>query len=153
MHLLNSSFFPFPSFEQDPEAVAVLEKALVADGVVIEKNISFHSVSHDKERSLFTVQAIGGRAFTCNALLVATGRSPNIEGLDLGNAGVQANATAGIIVNDQLQSSNPHIFAAGDCCSAFKFTHAADFQARTVLRNALFFGKAKVSNLLIPWCT
>ncbi len=59
----------------------------------------------------------------------------------------------GVIVNDNMQTTASNIYAAGDCCSDFKFTHVADFQARIVLRNALFFGKAKSSSLCIPWST
>ena len=55
--------------------------------------------------------------------------------------------------NDRLQTANPRIFAAGDVCSKYKFTHAADFMARIVIQNALFKGRAKASSLLIPWCT
>jgi pyruvate/2-oxoglutarate dehydrogenase complex dihydrolipoamide dehydrogenase (E3) component len=111
-----------------------------------------------------------------DAVLVATGRLPNVSGMNLDDAGVEYDMRLGIKVNDWLQSTNPKIFAAGDCCSAFKFTHgecvvstvrigqcitsktqiavaAADFMARTVIRNALFFGKSKVSELLIPRAT
>jgi pyruvate/2-oxoglutarate dehydrogenase complex dihydrolipoamide dehydrogenase (E3) component len=85
-------------------------------------------------------------------LLVAVGRAPNVENLGLENAGV-AYTKKGIEVNDRLQTTRSHIYAAGDICSPFQFTHAADFMARIVIRNALFFGRAKVSALTIPWCT
>jgi pyruvate/2-oxoglutarate dehydrogenase complex dihydrolipoamide dehydrogenase (E3) component len=85
-------------------------------------------------------------------ILVAVGRAPNVEGLGLEAAGV-AYSNKGVQVNDQLQTSRPHIFAAGDVCSPYQFTHAADFMARTVIRNALFFGRAKASALTIPWST
>jgi pyruvate/2-oxoglutarate dehydrogenase complex dihydrolipoamide dehydrogenase (E3) component len=83
---------------------------------------------------------------------VAVGRTPNVEGLNLEAAGV-AHTAQGIAVNDRLQTSNRRIFAAGDICSRFQFTHAADAMARVALRNALFFGRAKASALTIPWCT
>ena len=56
-------------------------------------------------------------------------------------------------VDDNLRTTNPRIFAAGDVCMAHKFTHAADFAARIVIQNALFFGKKKLSALTMPWCT
>ncbi len=56
-------------------------------------------------------------------------------------------------VNDSLQTTAKHVFAVGDCCTMYKFTHAADFMARAVIRNALFFGSAKMSQLLIPRAT
>ncbi|MBR9980283.1 MAG: mercuric reductase [Desulfatitalea sp.] len=85
-------------------------------------------------------------------LLVAVGRAPNVGGLDLEAAGV-AYDKKGVQVNDYLQTTRPNIYAAGDICSPYQFTHAADFMARIVLRNALFFGRAKTSALTIPWCT
>ncbi len=56
-------------------------------------------------------------------------------------------------MDDFLSTSNPRIYAAGDVSSKFKFTHAADAMARLVLRNALFFGRARVSKLVVPWTT
>jgi pyruvate/2-oxoglutarate dehydrogenase complex dihydrolipoamide dehydrogenase (E3) component len=56
-------------------------------------------------------------------------------------------------VDDRLRTTNPRIYAAGDICSRYKFTHAADAMARIVLANSLFFGRRKVSSLVIPWCT
>jgi pyruvate/2-oxoglutarate dehydrogenase complex dihydrolipoamide dehydrogenase (E3) component len=58
-----------------------------------------------------------------------------------------------VLVNDRLQTSNARVFAAGDVCSRFKFTHAADAYARIAVQNALFYGRAKASALVIPWCT
>jgi pyruvate/2-oxoglutarate dehydrogenase complex dihydrolipoamide dehydrogenase (E3) component len=72
-------------------------------------------------------------------------------GLDV--AGVQFDPRAGVSVNDRLQTTNPRIYAAGDICSKYKFTHAADFLARIVIQNALFLGRKKASALTIPWCT
>jgi pyruvate/2-oxoglutarate dehydrogenase complex dihydrolipoamide dehydrogenase (E3) component len=59
----------------------------------------------------------------------------------------------GVKVNDYLQTTNPRIYAAGDVCMEAKFTHAADFAARTVIQNALFLGRKRLSALTIPWCT
>ena len=56
-------------------------------------------------------------------------------------------------VDDRMRTTNPHIYAAGDVCSRYKFTHTADFMARIVIQNALFKGRSKVSALTIPWCT
>src|SRR5262249_55136053 len=80
------------------------------------------------------------------------GRAPNIEGLNLETANVQADRQ-GVQVNDHLQTTNPRIYAVGDVCLARKFTHAADFSARIVIQNALFLGRKKVSTLNMPWCT
>ncbi len=55
--------------------------------------------------------------------------------------------------DDRLQTTNKRVYAAGDICSPYKFTHAADALARIVIQNALFFGRARASGLIIPWCT
>ena len=57
-----------------------------------------------------------------------------------------------------LQTSNRRIYAAGDICFPFKFTHTADALAQIVIQNALFphpfgLGTARTSSLIIPWCT
>jgi len=85
-------------------------------------------------------------------LLVAVGRAPNVEGLGLEAVGV-AFDKKGVKVNDRLQTANPRIYACGDICSPYQFTHAADFMARIVIQNALFHGRATVSSLIIPWAT
>ena len=56
-------------------------------------------------------------------------------------------------MNDRLQTSNPRIYAAGDVCLAYKFTHTADATARIVIQNSLFLGRKKWTTLTIPWCT
>ena len=89
------------------------------------------------------------RAISCSSPLAARRTSSH---LDLAAAGVAVDKT-GVIVDDRLRTSNPRIFAAGDVCSPFKFTHAADAMARIVVQNALFFGRARASALVIPWCT
>ena len=95
-----------------------------------------------------------GQEKKCNAdaILVGIGRVPNVESLNLENAGVEYDRR-GIKVNDKLQTSNKKIYAAGDCCMKYKFTHAADAAARIVISNALFMGRQKLSDLVIPWCT
>jgi pyruvate/2-oxoglutarate dehydrogenase complex dihydrolipoamide dehydrogenase (E3) component len=88
----------------------------------------------------------------CDSILVATGRTPNLEGLALERAEV-ASTAAGVEVNDFLRTTNPRIYAAGDVCASEKFTHAADAMARMALRNALFAGRERMSRLVIPRCT
>ena len=75
-----------------------------------------------------------------------------MENLNLEAVGVEY-TKKGVVVNDQLQTTNRMIYAAGDVCSPYQFTHAADFMARIVIQNALFKGRRKSSSLIIPWCT
>ena len=96
-----------------------------------------------------------GKSETLEAsqILLAIGRAPNVKDIGLEAAGVDFDPRKGVIVDDRLRTSNKRIFGAGDVASKYQFTHAADFLARTVLRNALFFGRAKASDLVIPWAT
>ncbi len=83
---------------------------------------------------------------------MGAGRRPNVEDLNLEAAGV-AYDRRGVIINDRLQTTNRRIYAAGDVCSRYQFTHAADAMARIVIQNSLFLGRRKASALTIPWCT
>ena len=91
-------------------------------------------------------------ATTVDRLLVAVGRAPNVEGMGLEAAGVEFDHR-GVQVDDRLRTSNPRIYAVGDVASKFKFTHMADALARIAIQNALFFGRARASDLVVPWCT
>jgi pyruvate/2-oxoglutarate dehydrogenase complex dihydrolipoamide dehydrogenase (E3) component len=108
-----------------------------ADGGKIRLVVESHGKKHDE---------------TVDRLLVAVGRAPNVENMGLEKANV-AYTGKGVQVNRRLQTTNPHVYAAGDICSSYQFTHAADFMARIVIRNALFFGRAVTDGLVIPWCT
>jgi pyruvate/2-oxoglutarate dehydrogenase complex dihydrolipoamide dehydrogenase (E3) component len=94
---------------------------------------------------------------TVDQILVGVGRTPNVEGIGLEAVGIEYDKN-GIKVNARLQTTNPKIFAAGDICSRYKFTHAADAMAQIVIQNALFphpfgIGYATVESLVMPWCT
>jgi pyruvate/2-oxoglutarate dehydrogenase complex dihydrolipoamide dehydrogenase (E3) component len=93
--------------------------------------------------------------FTADALLLAVGRCPMMKALNLEAAGVKYTAN-GVEVNDYLQTSQRHIYAAGDIANRLKFTHTADFTARIVVRNILMpfqFLRQKVDWSVVPWCT
>jgi pyruvate/2-oxoglutarate dehydrogenase complex dihydrolipoamide dehydrogenase (E3) component len=139
--------------KEDADAAEIVKQAMLHDGVNIlccGKQLKLKS----EDGIRMTVDS-GGRVYdqAVDQLLVAVGRKPNVDCLNLEAAGVEYDRKRGVEVNDRLQTTNPKIFAAGDVCSKYKFTHAADFMARTVLRNALFFGRGKQSDLTIPWCT
>jgi len=95
----------------------------------------------------------GEQAFEFDALLIATGRKPNVAGLGLEKAGIDYDERSGIEINDRMQTTNPDIYAVGDVASKYQFTHMSDFGARLVIRNALFFGRDKFFDLLVPWAT
>ena len=84
---------------------------------------------------------------------MGVGRAPNVDGLHLEKAGITYDPREGVKVNERLQTSNPRVYAAGDICFPYKFTHTADAMARIVIANALFLARQKTSALVIPWCT
>ncbi|MDG2224503.1 MAG: mercuric reductase [Rubripirellula sp.] len=143
---------------EDPDAGAILAKQLQRDGIRLmlgSQEMKFSPADNDCIR--VSVKQAGETVHTLvDQLLIAVGRAPNTEALNLESVGVKYDQN-GIQVSDHLQTTNPRIYAAGDVCSKFKFTHAADFQARIVIQNSLFsigpFGKKKASQLIIPWAT
>ena len=152
VHLLGNHPQILP--REDKGAAEQVAKALRRDGVELTLNCQISRVEkRDHEKVVHVVCGEGQREIVVDALLVGAGRVPNVEGLDLEAAGVRYERKLGVWVNDRLQTTNPSIFAAGDICSRFKFTHAADAMARIVIQNALFKGRARASALTIPWCT
>jgi len=137
---------------EDRKAAEIVQKSLLSDGVkLLCCGRDLKVVGHDGIR-LQVESHEHGYDERVDKLLIAVGRAPNVEGLNLETVGVDF-GRKGVKVNDRLQTSNPRIYAAGDVCSRFQFTHAADFMARIVIPNALFRGRAKASSLIIPWCT
>ena len=137
----------------DADGARIVQQQLSEDGVQFVMNAGIAGVSrHGDEIHIRTVDKGVESVHVGDVLLVAIGRAPNIEGLGLERANVAATRT-GITVDDRLRTTNRTVYAVGDVCSTLQFTHAADFQARMVIQNALFFGRAKASNLITPWAT
>src|SRR5258705_578179 len=139
--------------KEDRDAAAIVRNHLEKDGVRVVTGANIQSAEiRDGARQL--ALTVGDRRFdvVCDAILVSVGRTPNLESLGLEAAGVRY-LGRGVEVDERLRTSNPRVFAAGDVCSRYKFTHAADAMARLVLANALFFVRRKVTGLTIPWCT
>ncbi len=96
--------------------------------------------------------ATTGGEIVCDALLVAAGRRPNIGGLDMKKASIKY-SEQGIQVNRNLRTSQPHIYAAGDCLGGFQFSHYAGWQGFIAVRNALLPGSTKGITDQVPWTT
>ncbi len=135
---------------EEPEASAALLQAMHELDVNVECGVMIDKVSHSDGQ--FIVHCKSGQQYQGDQLLVAAGRQPNLDGLNLAAVGVKYDRS-GIIVDDKLRTSNRHIYAAGDVCSAVKLTHYADAQARIVIANALFAPTAKRSGIVVPRCT
>lgn len=143
---------------EDRDAADIVRQSMAKDGIQLlccGKDLNVNKTDGGKR---LTVDSHGQRYdLTVDEILVGVGRAPNVEGLGLEAVGVDYDKT-GVQVNSRLQTTNPRIYAAGDVCSRYKFTHAADAMAQIVIQNALFphpFGLAYAStdSLMIPWCT
>ncbi len=139
---------------EEEDAARIVQKSLERDGVEFVLNAETIRCEQRGADKVVVVKQDGEeREVIGDQVLVGIGRTPNVDSLGLENAGVKFDTLHGVEVNDRLQTTNPCIYAAGDVCSKYKFTHSADFMARLVVRNALFMGRGKVSNLVIPWAT
>ena len=140
---------------EDAEAAAIVHQALCRDGVQVVVGAKIAAMETRGARKIVRYTDAAGQPgeAVVDTLLVAAGRVPNVEGLGLEEAGVRYDRRLGVQVDARLRTTNPYIFAAGDVCSRYQFTHAADALARLVLANALFMGRQKASALTIPWCT
>lgn len=138
---------------EDRDAAEVVKQALLDDGIQIlccGKDLRVETSAEGKSLKVDSHEA--HYDLVVDEILVGAGRAPNLEGLGLETAGVESDKN-GVKVDDRLRTTNSQIYAAGDVCSRYKFTHAADAMARIVIQNALFLGRAKVSALTMPWCT
>lgn len=139
---------------EDPDAAAVLRQALSADGVTLHTGATVLRVEPAAAGSTVVFRTAEGpeQRVVVDAILVAAGRRPNIEGLGLDRIGVRASAH-GIEVNPRLATSVRGIWAAGDVTGGMQFTHVADAQARLVVRNALTPFKARWDGRVVPRVT
>ncbi|MDD2542552.1 MAG: mercuric reductase [Desulfuromonadaceae bacterium] len=138
---------------EDGDAAGVLHEAFVREGIDLNMGVTILKVEEHGEEKVLHLERDGTVTdVTVDAILVAVGRAPNIDGLGLENAGIRFDQS-GVIVSGTLQTSNPDVYAAGDICFPYKFTHTADALARMLIANALFMGRQKTASLTIPWCT
>jgi len=139
---------------EEVDAAELLRRQFAREGIEMVFNAQLLRVSRsERGKRLEFKSGVGAGEVTVDWILVAAGRTPNVEGLNLEAVGVSYDSRHGVQVNDLLHTTNRHIYAAGDVCLKWKFTHAADAAARIVIQNALFLGRKRVSTLTMPWCT
>jgi pyruvate/2-oxoglutarate dehydrogenase complex dihydrolipoamide dehydrogenase (E3) component len=146
---------------EDQDVAAFLERRLINEGVRIIKNADARSVATSNAGNVALQwldrepERLAERTLFADALLLAIGRTPNLQSLDLKSAGVEVSERA-LRVDDHLQTSQQHIYAVGDVTGPFLFTHMADAHARVVVRNILApfqFLRQKMDYSVVPWCT
>lgn len=139
---------------EDHDAIRIVYDAFQKEGISIRLWVKITKVEmRGGEKVIIFKTGEETVEIAVDEILVGVGRTPNTEGLNLETAKVLYDPKKGVKVNDRLQTSNPRVYAAGDICSSYKFTHTADAMARILLANALFMGRLKSSALTIPWCT
>lgn len=140
--------------KDDPEISAVLKKRLISQGIMIHEGVKISSICLQNERIQILYQDAQNeeKKIYLSHLLVATGRRPQIQSLNLEAAKIKASAK-GIEVNKYLQTSNSRVYAIGDCTGGYQFTHAASYHAGLAIRNSIFRLRVKVQTQAIPWVT
>jgi len=136
---------------EDAEAATLVASALQREGVRLHLGRRVTRIASSGATRVLLID--NGERLEVDEILVAAGRRRNVEDMGLEQAGVRLTTTGAIEVNDRLATSHRDIFAAGDVCSRLQLTHSADAQARIVIQNALFMGRARTSGLIVPWCT
>ncbi|NRP12969.1 Mercuric reductase [Aliiroseovarius sp. xm-m-379] len=136
--------------KDDPELAAQVLDALRADGIAIEEEALAAEIRG--EQGAIEVEVQDGRVFKGSHLLVAVGRKPNIDRLDLDKAGVEV-TRAGVKVDDGLRTSNRRIYAIGDVAGGLQFTHVAGYHAGVIIKSMLFGLPSRAKTSHIPWAT
>jgi pyruvate/2-oxoglutarate dehydrogenase complex dihydrolipoamide dehydrogenase (E3) component len=135
---------------EDPEIADALGSCLAAEGIDIRVSTNVERVSRAGDWRI--IECSGGLKLEADAILVALGRRPNTDGLGLKSAGVAFDAN-GVRVDRRLRTSQKHIYAAGDVCGPYPFTHMAEYQAGIVISNAVFRFPKKTDYRVVPWVT
>jgi pyruvate/2-oxoglutarate dehydrogenase complex dihydrolipoamide dehydrogenase (E3) component len=143
-----------PLGKDDPECAAIVCDQLERDGVVLRSGVKVTSVAYATGKVTLSLDGANGEEqIEGTHLLVATGRAPTVDGLNLDNARIKYDSH-GIGVAKNLKTSNKRVYAIGDCAAGqLQFTHAANYHAGLVIRNALFRLPVKVNNDAVPWVT
>ena len=134
----------------DPELSAVLAERLWSEGIVGRPGVEIAEV--ERAGQVIRVRLESGEQISGSHLLIAAGRRPTVEALDLAAAGI-ASTAKGITVDARLRTTNRRVFAIGDVAGGPQFTHVALYHAGIVIRNALFRIPAKVDYRALPWVT
>jgi pyruvate/2-oxoglutarate dehydrogenase complex dihydrolipoamide dehydrogenase (E3) component len=136
--------------KDDPELSAIVLKRLRAEGIDLRAAAKIARV--ERTGAGVTVILEDGERLDASHLLVAAGRAPIVEGLDLEKAGI-AHTKHGITVDGALKTSNRHVWAIGDCNGLYAFTHMAGYEASLFIRGALFRAPARLDASIVPWAT
>jgi pyruvate/2-oxoglutarate dehydrogenase complex dihydrolipoamide dehydrogenase (E3) component len=150
--LVSSSPLPLP--KENAEIGEILKRVLITDGVIFHGGFRAEEARMEGDEKVLTIRNNRGEEMEVRGeeVLVAAGRAPAAESLKLENAGVELEKK-GLKIDEHLRTTAPNIYGAGDITGMYLFTHVAEYQARTALRNALFPVKSKADHQVVPWTT
>lgn len=136
----------------EPELSEALTATLRAEGLTILDGATYHAARRDGDRAVLTVTVDGAvRDLTADRLVLTTGRVPNTEELGLSEVGVETDQRGAIRVGDDMQTTEPGIFAAGDVTDRDQFVYMAAYGAKLASRNAVLGGAEYYDNSAMPW--
>lgn len=139
--------------KEDKDMSDEIMDAMVSEGVTFHLNSSVLSVKdYGNNKEVLIKTPKGELKLKTEEILIAMGRTPNLEGLGLEAINVE-HSRKGIHVDNRMRTSQKHIYAAGDVTGAYQFTHAAGYEGGIVISNAIFHLPRKVDYSLLPWCT
>jgi len=135
--------------EAEPEVSAALEGYLADEGIRLVRASAYERVS--KRDAATALHLSDGQVLTAERLVVATGRVPNSDGLNLAAAGIAVDARGGIKTGPQMRTTNPNVWAAGDVTGRDQFVYMAAFGAKIAARNAVAGEMRSYDNTTMPW--
>ena len=136
----------------EPEVSRALTETLRAEGVAVLDGATYDAARRDGDRAVLTVTVDGAaRDLKADHLLLTTGRAPNTDGLGLAEMGVEMDARGAIRVGDEMQTTRPGVYAAGDVTDRDQFVYMAAYGAKLAARNAVLGGTERYDNAAMPW--
>jgi pyruvate/2-oxoglutarate dehydrogenase complex dihydrolipoamide dehydrogenase (E3) component len=142
--------------KDDPECAQIVLDQLAREGVMLRTGVHVASVAKVRTKTIVTLAGSGAGSGSeiveGTHLLVAAGRTPVVDGLNLDKAGIEV-ARRGVVVDNRMRTTNKRVYAIGDVAGGLQFTHVANAHAGIVIRNALFRLPAKINANAVPWVT
>jgi len=136
----------------EPEVSEELTEFLQAEGLTILDGVTYDGARAAGDRAILTLTVDGAaRDLAADHLVLTTGRAPNTEGLGLAAMGVETDARGAIRVGDDMQTTKPGVYAAGDVTDRDQFVYMAAYGAKLATRNAVLGGAERYDNAAMPW--
>ena len=135
----------------EPEVSVALTNVFRGEGITMHCGVTYDACHRDGARAVLCIEEGGRRLeLTADHLVVTAGRSPNTEGLGLADMGIETDRRGAIVVGDDMQTTRPGIYAAGDVTNRDQFVYMAAYGAKLAVKNAMG-GAERYDNAAMPW--